>query len=86
MTNITIPATKAKTSFAKLIDTARIEPVTVTRNNRAIAVVLSPEEFERLSATDDAYWVEQASKAKKGGFVGAWKSLDFLSTVLDAKD
>jgi len=86
MTNRTIPATEAKTEFAKLIDTARMEPVTVTRNRRAIAVVMSPEEYERLSSLDDAYWGKRAEEAAKGPFLGEKKSAAFLQSILNEED
>ncbi len=52
MHTITIPATKAKTLFGELIEQAKKAPVTVTRNNRPVAVVLSPEQFEKLTKAD----------------------------------
>ncbi|MBX3583006.1 MAG: type II toxin-antitoxin system Phd/YefM family antitoxin [Rhizobiaceae bacterium] len=45
----TITATAARNSFGKLIDMAQSEPVRVQRHGRDVAVVLSPEEFRRLS-------------------------------------
>jgi antitoxin Phd len=45
----TIAATDAKNRFGELIDMAQAEPVRVQRQGRDVAVVLSPEEFRRLS-------------------------------------
>jgi antitoxin Phd len=45
----TIAATDAKNRFGELIDMAQAEPVRVQRHGRDVAVVLSPEEFRRLS-------------------------------------
>ena len=45
----TITATDAKNRFGELIDMAQSEPVRVQRQGRDVAVVLSPEEFRRLS-------------------------------------
>ncbi len=84
MTNKTIPATKAKTAFAQLVDSARNEPVTVTRNSRAIAVVMSPEKFEQLSALEDAYWASEAKKAQKSGFLSNKESTQLLNEMLNA--
>lgn len=82
MTNKTIPATKAKTAFAELIDAARKEPVTITRNKRAVAVVLSPEEYERFEALDDAFWGECAKRAEsEGEFLGPEESIRFLNSL-----
>lgn len=45
-------AKDAKYGFGRLIDTARAEPVTVEKHGRAVVVVLSVEEYERLRAVD----------------------------------
>lgn len=43
-------AKDAKNAFGLLLDTARAEPVTIEKHGRAVVVVVSVEEFERLSA------------------------------------
>ena len=48
-----IAAGKAKNGFGFLIDTARAEPVTIQKHGRAVAVVLSVEEYERLKGRAD---------------------------------
>lgn len=45
----TLTATDAKNRFGELIDMAQAEPVRVQRQGRDVAVVLSPDEFRRLS-------------------------------------
>lgn len=41
-------ATDAKNRFGQVLETARTEPVHVQKNGRDVAVVISPEEFQRL--------------------------------------
>ncbi|HTS93288.1 MAG TPA: type II toxin-antitoxin system Phd/YefM family antitoxin [Stellaceae bacterium] len=41
-------ATEAKQRLASLLDAAQREPVTIRRQKREVAVVLSPQEYERL--------------------------------------
>ena len=86
MTNKSIPATQAKTAFAEMIDAARKEPVTITRNNRPVAIVISPEEYERFEMLDDAYWGERAKEAGEGGYLDVNESEQFLRTGFDAKN
>jgi prevent-host-death family protein len=45
----TMSAKDAKNGFGLLIDTARAEPVFVEKHGRPVVVVVSVEEFERLS-------------------------------------
>ena len=45
-----ISATNAKNRFGEVLEMARTEPVHVQKNGRAVAVVLSPEEYRRLQS------------------------------------
>jgi prevent-host-death family protein len=45
----TLTATDAKNRFGEMLDMAQAGPVRVQRQGRDVAVVLSPEEFRRLS-------------------------------------
>lgn len=40
-----MPALEAKTHFGRLLDTAQREPVTIEKHGRAVAVVISTEEY-----------------------------------------
>ena len=42
-----ITATDAKNRFGQVLEMARTEPVHVQKNGRDVAVVISPEEFQR---------------------------------------
>jgi len=44
----TVSASDAKQRFAALIDAAQREPVLIRRQNRDVAVIISPEEYERI--------------------------------------
>ncbi|HYB55686.1 MAG TPA: type II toxin-antitoxin system Phd/YefM family antitoxin [Alphaproteobacteria bacterium] len=45
-----VSATDAKQRLAALLDAAQREPITIRRQKRDVAVILSAEEYERLSA------------------------------------
>lgn len=45
----TMSARDAKNAFGLLLDTARAEPVTIEKHGRAVVIVMSVEEFERLN-------------------------------------
>jgi prevent-host-death family protein len=63
----TMSAREAKNAFGLMIDTARAEPVLIEKHGRGVVVVVSAEEYERLSV--------QAGRADKGetGTKGASK-------------
>ena len=46
----TMSAREAKNAFGLMIDTARAEPVRIEKHGRGVVVVVSVEEYERLSA------------------------------------
>ena len=49
-----LTASEAKNRFGMLLDLARYEPVLIEKQGRQVAVVLSVEEYERLSASADS--------------------------------
>jgi prevent-host-death family protein len=53
----TMSAREAKNAFGLMIDTARAEPVLIEKHGRGVVVVVSVEEYERLT-------VGQANKEK----------------------
>jgi len=82
----TMTATEAKNSFGELLDDAKTRPIKIEKNGRAVAVVLSAEEYDRLESIEDAYWGRQAKEALKEGTIGVKESEKFLSQWLNAKD
>ena len=60
-----ISAKDAKNGFGRLLDTARVEPVTVEKHGRGVVVVLSVEEYQRLKELDEK--VTSSDVAKLGG-------------------
>jgi prevent-host-death family protein len=82
----TMNAKDAKTNFGQLLDTAIREPVSITRNGRQVAVVLSVQDFERLAALEDASWVRRAERNEAEGFVSREDSEALLRDLLDARD
>jgi prevent-host-death family protein len=48
----TVSATDAKQRLAALLDAAQREPVLIRRQNRDVAVIMSPQEYERIRKTN----------------------------------
>ncbi|MSP88098.1 MAG: type II toxin-antitoxin system Phd/YefM family antitoxin [Alphaproteobacteria bacterium] len=82
----TLAAKKAKTSFDLLLDTAQREPVAITRNGRAVAVVLSIAEFERYQGLENAWWAARAGAAARRGFVGPDASEKLIRDLVNASN
>ncbi len=82
----TISAINARSDFERLLDAARHEPVTIERNGRPVAVLLSVEEYERLGALEDASWAARAAAAEDAGdWLSGEDSEKVLCAILDAE-
>ena len=80
---IEITATEIKNRLGKYLERAQKEPVFIKKSGRWVAVVVSYEDYKRLTRLEDMYWVEKALEAEKEGFVGEKESLEFLKTRLE---
>lgn len=67
----TFAATEAKQRFGAVIDAAQREPVVIRRQNRDVAIVLSPEDYERMRRFNmvelNKVWDELGRQAKANG-------------------
>jgi prevent-host-death family protein len=81
-----IASKDAKDGFGKLLDDAQKEPVRIQKHGRDVAVVISMEEYKRLSELEDQIWATRARQAEKVGFVGTKRSESFLKELLHAED
>ncbi len=80
-------ATKAKNEFGLMLEHARKEPVSIERNGRDVAVVISFEEYSRFQELEDKYWAAKAKKSSDNGFLGEKKSSELLNELLsDSED
>lgn len=64
----TFGAKEAKDGFGKLLDAAQKEPVTIEKKGRAVAVLVSLDEYARLESLEDAHWVKKLKRPLKKGF------------------
>ena len=77
----TATATEVKNRFGEFLEKARREPVRVQKSGRNCVVILDNDEYERLQAEADRYWVELAKAAeKRGKWIGHEEAMDFLLT------
>ena len=84
MINITFSAKEDKNNFGRLLDEALRSPVTVEKNGRRVAVVISSDEYDEFVQSRDAYWGRLAEKADKKGYIGTTKSILLLKKYLHA--
>ncbi len=83
MTQTTFSAKEAKNNFGRLLDEARVGPVSIEKNGRKVAVLLSTEEYKKFEEMEDAIWIKKANEAAKEGFLGASESAKFIQNILN---
>lgn len=87
---IHINATTAKNNFGELIDKALEAPVSIDRNGRSVAVILSHKTYEdffnKIEALEDHLWALKAEKAREGGYLGTEKSEAYLKKFLEEEE
>ena len=83
-------ASDARRRFGWLLEKAQREPVTITKNGRAVAMMLSASDDGMIAAVEgfleERYWGERIADAERGGYIGARESNRILSEALNAED
>lgn len=79
----TADATEVKNHFGRYVESALREPVLVRKSGREVAVILSLEDYQRLTALEDSWWAARAVEAEKEGYAGPQSSRDFVRRKLD---
>ena len=74
----------AQNKFGSMLDKAQKEPVTITRHDRPVAVVVSAERYAELEALEDSIWEARAKEAAKSGFLSKEETAEFMESVLNA--
>ena len=78
----TVNATYAKQNFGACIADAIKHPVVIEKSGRPAVVMISYEEYQRLSELEDAMWLRRAQDAAAGGYLSAEDSDDFMQKRL----
>ena len=63
-------ATSLKNHLGKYLQSSIKEPVIIEKSGHPSAVLISYDEFEKLSLYEDFYWSMLAAQAEKEGYLG----------------
>ncbi len=80
-----ITSTECKTRLGEYLETVRTEPVFIEKTGRAVAVLISRAEYDRLTALENSYWLERAKEAEDSGYIGSEKSMKMLKEGMNAE-
>ena len=82
-------ASDARRRFGRWLETVHREPVTITKNGHAVAIMLPASDNELISAIEgfleERLWRERITEAERGGNIGTWESNRILSEALNAE-
>ena len=82
----TYTAKDAKNRFGQLIDDVRSGPVSITRNGRNVAVMISASDAKLLDhlaqCLEEKYWSDRIAEAEEGGYLSAEESNKLLQEAL----
>ena len=82
---MTATATEVKNFFGRFLRRAETTPIFIEKNRNVVAVIVSKEEYERLSRIEDMFWAEKAAKTESEGYIGPAESLKVLDRDDHAK-
>jgi antitoxin Phd len=82
-----INSSEFKNRFGEFLDLAMGEPVLVNRSGKAVAVLVSADEYDHLQRLDDAYWRARAEAAEATGeWVGTGDAMGLLTDRLKTSE
>lgn len=78
-----ISSSDFKSQFGEYLALSRDEPISIQKSGKAVAVVLSPVEYEHLQRLEDLYWIARAEAAEAAGeWVGHDEAVRLLASRL----
>ena len=82
----TYTAKDAKNRFGQLIDDVKSSPVSITRNGRNVAVMISTSDAKLLDhlaqCLEEKYWSDRIAEAEEGGYLSIEESNKILQDAL----
>ncbi len=81
-----VPATNVKNKFGEILDHSQYEPVTITKKDREVTVLLSIREFKRMEALEEQLLSLQIKLAEYEGYIGSNKSRTLIDNILKNED
>lgn len=78
----TATATDIKNRFGEYLQSAIREPVLIEKTGKPVAVLMSLDDYERLSALEDAYWIMKAREAEAEGYLGVAATKKFIKSSI----
>ena len=77
----TITSTEARQNFSSVISTVETNPVTISKQDKDVAVIISSARYQELKKLEDILYGKAAELALQEGFVSNKKAQDLLDSI-----
>jgi len=77
----TMTSTEARQNFSSVIATVKNEPITIVKQEKKVAVVVSSDRYEELSKMEDKLYGKMAELSIKEGFALNNEARDLLNSI-----
>jgi prevent-host-death family protein len=80
-----VSASEFKNHLGQFLDRSWTEDISIQKNGREVAVLISKTTYENLKAYEEQFWASEAKKALHEGLLSSEDSLSLLSQMLHTK-
>lgn len=77
----TITSTEARQNFSAVISTVEDTPVTISKQDKDVAVIISSARYQELKKLEDILYGKAAELAIKEGFIVDKEAMELLDSI-----
>ncbi len=77
----TLTSTEARQNFSTVISELKDSPITISKQNKEVAVMLSTEKYKELKKLEDILYGKASTQAIQEGFVSNKTAEDLLNRL-----
>lgn len=77
----TITSTEARQNFSAVISTVEDTPVTISKQDKDVAVIISSARYQELKKLEDILYGKAAELAIKEGFIADKEAMELLDSI-----
>jgi PHD/YefM family antitoxin component YafN of YafNO toxin-antitoxin module len=76
-----LSSTEVRQNFSAVLSAIEIEPVSISKQDKAIAVVMSPKRYNELKHLEDILYGKAAELAIQEGFASDKETQDLMNSI-----
>jgi hypothetical protein len=76
-----LSSTEVRQNFSAVLSEIEIEPVSISKQDKAIAVVMSPKRYNELKRLEDILYGKAAELAIQEGFASDTQTQDLMNSI-----